>query len=80
MVTLENSLGKTISAHQMNCGQLAVIAFPYEHEGKIVQRFQGKLIVIGRESDDSFPYGCETGSGIMVRLLRVDDTILVLDN
>jgi hypothetical protein len=82
MVKLKDT-NKVIKASEMRDGQIGVI---HEHAasyvGRIVQRYNNILIVIGEDSGHAFPslLGSSAAEGVKIRLLEAGDTIEIVKN
>lgn len=75
-----NKKSETIPAYQMKDGQIGAIADGHL-AGRIVQRYDDKLIAIGEDSGQAYPNAISSKSEeFKVRLLEEGETICVTNN
>lgn len=81
-VTLQTKAVKSISPKDMKDGQIAVIVYNNSNtsqHGKIVQRFNDKLIVVGLSSEHSWTDNIGD-LNLGLRLLEVGEEIMITSN
>ncbi len=81
-VELTNKDAGSINPYHMKDGQLGIITYnPFGkmHEGAVVQKYGGSLIMIGYNYGGTWSQ-LDESMGLRVRLLKKGETITVVDN
>jgi hypothetical protein len=80
-VELKKDNGQSISVHEMKDGQIGEIVQDNVYGGRIVQRFDRKLISLGFYSGKAWEYIFEsTATTMKIRLLEKGEKIFITRN